>query len=138
VAVTDKDVRHIAELARLGMSDARIPSLVAELNRILEHMDVLSKVDTKKAIPAVGVGSGGMVLREDVGLQLPLERPREMFAPSMQDQFFIVPRLSTHEDPDPVADDAGEDVVSPELIDMAKREEKERPPEKSDPGEGKK
>ena len=31
---------------------------------------------------------------------MPLERPREAFAPQMRDGFFLVPRLSTHEDPE--------------------------------------
>ena len=38
MAVTPDDVRHIAELARLGIDDARIPSLVDQLNGILGHM----------------------------------------------------------------------------------------------------
>ena len=46
MAVTLDDVRHIAALARLGLSEDRAASLVAELNTILEHMDVLSKIDT--------------------------------------------------------------------------------------------
>jgi aspartyl-tRNA(Asn)/glutamyl-tRNA(Gln) amidotransferase subunit C len=97
VAVSNEDVRHIASLARLGVAEERLPALVGELNRILEHMDVLSKVDTSD-VPAVeGVGSAGMPLREDVGPQIPLARERESFAPEMRDGFFLVPRLATHE-----------------------------------------
>ena len=46
MSVTLDDVRHIAALARLGLTDERAQSLVAELNTILEHMDELAKVDT--------------------------------------------------------------------------------------------
>jgi aspartyl-tRNA(Asn)/glutamyl-tRNA(Gln) amidotransferase subunit C len=100
VAVTLDDVRHIAALARLGLTDERAQSLVAELNTILEHMDVLSKVDTKGVEPVAGIGAAGLPLRPDVGPPIPLSREREMFAPSMRDGFFLVPRLSTHEDPE--------------------------------------
>jgi aspartyl-tRNA(Asn)/glutamyl-tRNA(Gln) amidotransferase subunit C len=100
VAVTLDDVRHIAALARLGLTDERAQSLVAELNTILEHMDVLSKVDTKGVEPVAGIGAAGLPLRPDVGPPIPLAREREMFAPSMRDGFFLVPRLSTHEDPE--------------------------------------
>jgi aspartyl-tRNA(Asn)/glutamyl-tRNA(Gln) amidotransferase subunit C len=100
VAVTLDDVRHIAALARLGLSDDRAASLVAELNTILEHMDVLSKVDTQGIEPVDGVGAAGLPLRPDVGPPIPLARERETFAPSMRDGFFLVPRLSTHEDPE--------------------------------------
>jgi aspartyl-tRNA(Asn)/glutamyl-tRNA(Gln) amidotransferase subunit C len=100
VAVTLDDVRHIAALARLGLTDERAASLVAELNTILEHMDVLSKVDTTAIEPVTGIGAASLPLRPDVGPQIPLSREREAFAPSMRDGFFLVPRLSTHEDPE--------------------------------------
>lgn len=98
MAVTLDDVLHIAALARLGLTDERAASLVAELNTILEHMDVLSKVDTTGVEPIAGVGVAALPLRPDVGPQIPLARAREAFAPTMRDGFFLVPRLSTHED----------------------------------------
>ena len=42
MSVSEEDVRHVATLARLGLDPERIPTLVAELNVILAHMDVLS------------------------------------------------------------------------------------------------
>ena len=99
MAVTLDDVRHIAALARLGLTDERAQSLVAELNTILEHMDVLSKVDTQGLESVAGIGAG-LPLRPDVGPPISLARERETFAPSMRDGFFLVPRLSTHEDPE--------------------------------------
>jgi aspartyl-tRNA(Asn)/glutamyl-tRNA(Gln) amidotransferase subunit C len=96
MAVTLEDVRHIASLARLAVPDERAQTLVAELNTILAHMDVLSSVDTT-AVDAVSTGERAAPLREDTGPQIPLARPREDFAPRMADGFFLVPRLSTHE-----------------------------------------
>ena len=97
MSVTVEEVRHIAALARLGVPPERIPSLVAELNRILEHMDVLAAVPSRPEQRVSGVSAGGMPLREDVGPQLPLARAREDFAPAMRDGFLLVPRLATHE-----------------------------------------
>ena len=96
MAVTEQDVRHVADLARVGVPAERLPQLVAELNGILAHMDVLEKVDTVGVSFAAGVGSGGMPLREDVGPAYPLAASREAFAPSTRDGFLIVPRLGTH------------------------------------------
>ena len=96
MAVTEQDVRHIAALARLGIATERLPSLVGELNGILEHMAVLQKVDTSKVEPAVGIGVVAMPLRKDEGPQLPLARSRDAFAPETRDGFLIVPRLATH------------------------------------------
>jgi aspartyl-tRNA(Asn)/glutamyl-tRNA(Gln) amidotransferase subunit C len=98
VAITIDDVHHIARLARLGVTDARAESLVRELNTILEHMDVLSRVDTTGHHEVGGIGAAGLALRPDAGPPIPLDRPREDFAPRMKDGFFLVPRLATHDD----------------------------------------
>ena len=98
MAVTREDVLHVASLARLALDEAAVPRLVDELNGILMHMEVLQKVDTAGVVAAEGVGDAGMPLRVDGGLPYPLAHPRESFAPEMRDAFFLVPRLSTHED----------------------------------------
>jgi aspartyl-tRNA(Asn)/glutamyl-tRNA(Gln) amidotransferase subunit C len=100
VAVTIDDVRHIATLARLGLTDARAAGIVAELNTILGHMDELAKVDTAGVEEAVGVGAEGLPVRADTGPPFPLARSLDAFAPSVRDGFLLVPRLSTHESPE--------------------------------------
>jgi len=104
MAVTRDDVAHVAELARIALDGERVDDLVRELNGILAHMDVLAKVNTEGVEPTAGVGDAGTPLRPDEGPPIPLERPRESFAPAMREGFFIVPRLSTHED---MVEDAG-------------------------------
>ncbi|HEY4219646.1 MAG TPA: Asp-tRNA(Asn)/Glu-tRNA(Gln) amidotransferase subunit GatC [Gemmatimonadaceae bacterium] len=95
--MTVDDVRHIAALARIGLTDERATALVGELNTILQHMDVLAKVDTGDAPEVGGIGASGTPLRADAGPPIPLAHSGESFAPSMRDGFFLVPRLSTHE-----------------------------------------
>src|SRR3954470_16485877 len=97
MAITRDDVMHVAALARLGMTDARADSLVAELNTILGHMDVLSKVKTDKLGPVVGIGAVSTPLEADKGPGIPLSREPKDFAPSIRDGFILVPRLATHE-----------------------------------------
>ena len=104
MAVTRDDVAHVAELARIALDDARVDELVGQLNGILSHMDELRKVNTEGVEPTAGVGDAGTPLRPDEGPQIPLDRPREKFAPAMRDGFFVVPRVSTHED---IVEDAG-------------------------------
>ena len=100
MSVSEREVRHVASLARLGLEPERIPTIAAELNGILAHMDVLSKVDTTVVAAVTGVGAEGTPLRVDGGNQVPLARPREAFAPAMREGFLIVPRLATHEELD--------------------------------------
>jgi aspartyl-tRNA(Asn)/glutamyl-tRNA(Gln) amidotransferase subunit C len=100
VAVTIDDVRHIAALARLGLTAERAASLVRELNTILGHMGQLSKVDTSGVPEAIGVGARGLPMRDDDVAPIPLARSLDAFAPKVRDGFLIVPRLSTHESPE--------------------------------------
>jgi aspartyl-tRNA(Asn)/glutamyl-tRNA(Gln) amidotransferase subunit C len=100
VSVSEAEVRHVASLARLGLEGDLIPTIAAELNGILAHMEVLSRVETTNVAAVTGVGAAGTPLRVDGGNQIPLVRPREAFAPAMRDGFLLVPRLATHEDAD--------------------------------------
>lgn len=98
MSVTIKDVKHVAHLARLGMTDARAAELVVELNNILGHMSVLAKVDTRGVAEAAGVGAAGMPLRIDSGPPIALARALDDFAPAVRDGLILVPRLASHED----------------------------------------
>ena len=97
MAVTIDDVRHIASLARLGLSEQRAAAIVQELNTILTHVDELAKVDTAGVQEAIGVGAEGLPVRKDSGPPFPLARALDAFAPSVRAGFFLVPRLATHE-----------------------------------------
>lgn len=107
MAVDETVVRHIALLARVGIDDARASALVAELNGILAHMDVLQRVDTSSLRDMADPDAIGMPLREDGGAQVSLARARESFAPLTRDGFFLVPRLATHGALGAAADDEG-------------------------------
>jgi len=96
MAVSHSEVKHVAELARLTVSDARLDELAAELNGILVHMDVLARLDTS-GLSAPSPAPGCTHLRSDSSGPIPLMAPREAFAPSIREGFFTVPRLATHE-----------------------------------------
>lgn len=95
MAVTHDDVRHIANLARLGIDPSRLDDLVRELNGILVHMEVLQQVDTSDADEQVRAGaeSAGTPLRSDSSGPIPMQLPLESFAPAMRDGFITVSRL---------------------------------------------
>lgn len=93
MSISGEDVRHIAALARVGVDESRIPSLVEQLNGILAHMDVLQSVPLPDDIHD---DVAAMPLRPDVAGATELHASREQFAPAMRDGFFLVPRLATH------------------------------------------
>jgi aspartyl-tRNA(Asn)/glutamyl-tRNA(Gln) amidotransferase subunit C len=101
VAVTHDDVRHIAELARVGVSAERLDDLVRELNGILAHMEVLAQVETtaseNQSSPS-GEPPASTPLRSDSSGPIPMLLSLESFAPSTRDGFITVPRLASHDD----------------------------------------
>ena len=98
MAVSRDDVRHIADLARIGVPDERLDALVRELNGILRHMDELQRVPSAGVADRAQEAHEGMPLRPDAPPSVSLARAKELFAPKMKLGFFLVPRLDTHED----------------------------------------
>ena len=97
MTVTEAELRHIAALARLHLTEDRVAPLLSELNGILSHVEALQSASSASEDQRLE-HERGMTLREDNGTQRPLARPLASFAPMTRDGFFLVPRLSTHED----------------------------------------
>ncbi len=95
--VNVQDVLHVATLARLALTKQRALELTRDLNTILEHMEVLGRVDTSGVTEATA-GPEAMRLRPDRGPAIPLEESPESFVPVMREGLIHVPRLSSHED----------------------------------------
>jgi aspartyl-tRNA(Asn)/glutamyl-tRNA(Gln) amidotransferase subunit C len=53
--VTDKDVNYVADLANLELTPDERVRMVRDLNSILEHVDLLSKLDTSNVEPMAQV-----------------------------------------------------------------------------------
>jgi aspartyl-tRNA(Asn)/glutamyl-tRNA(Gln) amidotransferase subunit C len=69
VKITEKEVRYVAALANLQLSDAEVGKLQTDLNGILEHMDKLKEIDTTGVEPMAQVlfdAGETATLREDV------------------------------------------------------------------------
>jgi aspartyl-tRNA(Asn)/glutamyl-tRNA(Gln) amidotransferase subunit C len=61
MALTREQVLHVARLARIGLTDADVEKFQQQLSSIMEHFDVLSRIDTTgvepttHTLPLVGV-----------------------------------------------------------------------------------
>ncbi|MFN0165184.1 MAG: Asp-tRNA(Asn)/Glu-tRNA(Gln) amidotransferase subunit GatC [Bryobacteraceae bacterium] len=53
--ITEKEVRYVADLANLRLSDDEIHRMTSELGSILEHMDKLNEIDTASVAPMAQV-----------------------------------------------------------------------------------
>ena len=63
--LTDEEVRHIALLARLGISDAEVEKFRNQLSNILENMEILKEADTAGLEPTSQSVALQNVFRED-------------------------------------------------------------------------
>jgi aspartyl-tRNA(Asn)/glutamyl-tRNA(Gln) amidotransferase subunit C len=98
MSVTEKDVRHVAKLARLALSDAEIDKMVPELNNILGWVEQLGEVNTDGVEPLTAVIANHTRLRDDVVDADPLtggNRRDDVLknAPDAQHGFFAVPKV---------------------------------------------
>jgi aspartyl-tRNA(Asn)/glutamyl-tRNA(Gln) amidotransferase subunit C len=90
MALTPKDVDHVATLARLGITDEERVRFAAQLSGILEHFQALQQLDTANISPTAQVLDLRNVLREDVA-RPSLPRAQALAnAPRPDDGFFRV------------------------------------------------
>ena len=72
--LTRKQILHIAELAKLTLSDEETTLFSEQLSAILEYFTLLDELDTSEILPTAMVIEQRNVLREDVaGESLPAE-----------------------------------------------------------------
>ena len=93
MSVTEKEVRHVAKLARLALSDAEIDKMVPELNNILGWVDQLGEVNTDGVAPLTAVIDIPTRLRDDVVNDGDMRDKVLLNAPDTQHGFFAVPKV---------------------------------------------
>ncbi|HZU50366.1 MAG TPA: Asp-tRNA(Asn)/Glu-tRNA(Gln) amidotransferase subunit GatC [Sphingomicrobium sp.] len=93
MSVTSEQVRHIAKLARIGMSEAEIEALVPELNNILGWVEQLSEVNTEGVEPLTAVIDQKLRLRDDIVTEGEIRNEVLANAPEAQHGFFAVPKV---------------------------------------------
>ncbi|HTP30566.1 MAG TPA: Asp-tRNA(Asn)/Glu-tRNA(Gln) amidotransferase subunit GatC [Candidatus Acidoferrales bacterium] len=94
--ITEQEVRYVAALANLELSDAEAARLRADLDGILEHMDRLSEIDTTGVEPMAQVlfdADPAATLRDDVPIP-PLGNQAALAnAPEPGAGYFKVPQV---------------------------------------------
>jgi len=90
-----KTVEHIANLARLEVSQEEIASFTRELGSVLDYIEQLNAADTEKVEPTAFMVPEHDSLRDDtIKESLPLEKFLQI-GPSVKKGFFAVPKVIT-------------------------------------------
>ena len=104
MTVTREDVRHIASLARLELSEEEVDRFTRQLDAILGHAADLATADRGDA-PTSPSEQRTMPLAGDAPGSDALRLPVEALSPAFRDGFFTVPRLPAMQDPDGAPDE---------------------------------
>lgn len=91
--ITDQQVRHVAKLARLQMTDVEVAAYQKDLNSILDYVEMLSEVDTTKVEPMRHVLKMVNVLRDDAPASENLQPAIRANAPQSEKDCFKVPKI---------------------------------------------
>jgi aspartyl-tRNA(Asn)/glutamyl-tRNA(Gln) amidotransferase subunit C len=93
MSVSSEQVRHIAKLARIAMSEEELEKLVPELNNILGWVEQLGEVNTDGVEPLTAVIDQKLRLRDDIVNDGNIRDDVLANAPEAQHGFFAVPKV---------------------------------------------
>jgi aspartyl-tRNA(Asn)/glutamyl-tRNA(Gln) amidotransferase subunit C len=90
MSLTPDEVRHIARLARLGLTDDDVERFSGQLSHILEYFEQLKKIDTEDVPPTAYALELHNVMRDDE--PGPSSEPEDVLAnaPHREGDFFRV------------------------------------------------
>ncbi len=91
--ISEEQVRHVANLARLGLTDEEVERMGGQLDAILESIEKIQELDLDNVPPTANPLSLTNVFRDD---EPKPELPREdalSAAPETDDDLFSVPRI---------------------------------------------
>ncbi len=90
MAISEAEVRHVARLARLALSDEEIAIMQAQLSAILDYIAMLQEVDVSNVPPTAQVTGLTTVWRPDVVGEMLTQEQALANAPDQQDGMFRV------------------------------------------------
>ncbi|MAL16966.1 MAG: Asp-tRNA(Asn)/Glu-tRNA(Gln) amidotransferase GatCAB subunit C [Balneola sp.] len=93
MSVNENDVRYMADLARLQLSDDEVKSFTGDMNKILGYMEQLEELDTSDVEPLEHVIDLESRLRKDKAEE-PLSHDDALKnAPDADSDYFRVPKV---------------------------------------------
>jgi aspartyl-tRNA(Asn)/glutamyl-tRNA(Gln) amidotransferase subunit C len=94
--LTEKEVRYIADLANLRLSDDEVPKMSHDLGHILTHIEQLNELNTASVEPMAQVlfeGDEKATLREDIPRSTLTNEEALANAPAKGNGYFKVPKV---------------------------------------------
>ena len=93
MSLTSDDVKRVAKLARLGLTDVETTETLAQLNSILELVDQMQQIDTDGIAPLAHPLELKQTLRADVVTETNQHTKFQAIAPQADAGLYLVPRV---------------------------------------------
>ncbi len=87
------EVRHLARLSRLVLTEDEEKLLAGQFGQIIGHMDLLNSVDTTAVEPLYSPAMHKSMNREDESRDIRTQEEILVNAPETDGEYFIVPRI---------------------------------------------
>ncbi|MDP9021110.1 MAG: Asp-tRNA(Asn)/Glu-tRNA(Gln) amidotransferase subunit GatC [Actinomycetota bacterium] len=97
MALSAEEVRYVASLARLALSDDDVQRLAPQLSKILEYAEQVGQVAADDVVATSHPYPLHNVLREDAVAPSPPREDLLAAAPAVEDDRFVVPRIVAEE-----------------------------------------
>lgn len=91
--ISGKEVRHVADLARLEMNDESIRVFSDQIGEILQYINTLQSVDTENVNPTFHAIFLTTAFREDEVKEHLTAHVAVANAPESEDNMFLVPKV---------------------------------------------
>ncbi len=93
MSVSEKEVRYVANLARLQLSEEEVKNLAGDMNKILGYMELLNELDTSQVEPLEHVIEMDSRLRKDEAKPTISHEEALKNAPDADSDYFRVPKV---------------------------------------------
>ena len=93
MSLTSDDVKRVAKLARLGLTDVETTETLAQLNSILELVDQMQQIDTDGVAPLAHPLELKQTLRADAVSETNQRDKFQAIAPQADAGVYLVPRV---------------------------------------------
>lgn len=91
--ISKEEVKHIAKLSRLSLSETEMETFGVQLNTIIEHMEHLNGIETSGIEPTSHVIPLRNVMRDDLPAASLSIKDALKNAPDSTEKFYRVPKI---------------------------------------------
>ena len=93
MSIDKNQVKKVAKLSRISLDEKKLESLSKDLDSILNFVEQLNKLDTKKTEPLTSIVNKSLEARKDIINDGKIKNQILKNSPDKNEEFFIVPKV---------------------------------------------